>query len=53
MRCNALIPGAVSNNQLNYLKKNVAKRIPLGRWARKDEYKKGLVFLAKNSKAIP
>ena len=48
VRCNALIPGAVSNNQLNYLKKNVTKRIPLGRWARKDEYKKGLVFLAKN-----
>ncbi len=48
VRCNALIPGAVYNNQLNYLKKNVAKRIPLGRWARRDEYKKGLVFLAKN-----
>ena len=48
VRCNALIPGAVSNNQLNYLKRNVTKRIPLGRWARKDEYKKGLVFLAKN-----
>ena len=48
VRCNALIPGAVDNNQLNYLKKNVSKRIPLGRWAKKDEYKKGLVFLAKD-----
>jgi len=48
VRCNALIPGAVNNNQLNYLKKNVSKRIPLGRWAKKDEYKKGLVFLAKD-----
>ncbi len=48
VRCNALIPGAVYNNQVNFLKKNVSKRIPLGRWARKDEYKKGLVFLAKN-----
>ena len=48
VRCNALIPGAVYNNQSNLLKKNVSKRIPLGRWARRDEYKKGLVFLAKN-----
>ena len=46
IRCNALVPGAVKNNQPNYLIKNVSKRIPLGRWAKKDEYKKGLVFLA-------
>tara|TARA_X000000950_G_C13766310_1_gene599031 strand:+ start:10 stop:816 length:807 start_codon:yes stop_codon:yes gene_type:complete len=46
VRCNALVPGAVKNNQPNYLIKNVSKRIPLGRWAEKDEYKKGLVFLA-------
>ncbi len=48
VRCNALIPGAVDNNQSSYLKKNVSKRIPLGRWAKKNEYKKGLVFLAKD-----
>ena len=24
------------------------QRIPLGRWAKKDEYRKGLVFLAKD-----
>ena len=48
VRCNALVPGAVENNQPRYLKKNVSKKIPLGRWAKKDEYKKGLVFLAKD-----
>lgn len=48
VRCNALVPGAVENNQSKYLKKNVSKRIPLGRWARKGEYKRGLVFLAKD-----
>ncbi len=51
VRCNALIPGAVDNNQSSHLKKNVSKRIPLGRWAKKDEYKKGLVFLAKDDSA--
>ena len=48
VRCNALVPGAVENNQPKFLKKNVSKKIPLGRWARKDEYKRGLVFLAKD-----
>jgi NAD(P)-dependent dehydrogenase (short-subunit alcohol dehydrogenase family) len=48
IRCNALIPGAVANNQSSYLKKNVSKRIPMRRWAKKDEYRKGLAFLATN-----
>ena len=48
VRCNALVPGAVKHNQPKYLSKNVSKRIPLGRWAKKDEYRKGLVFLAKD-----
>ena len=48
VRCNALIPGAVYNNQSNYLKQNVSKRITLRRWAKRDEYKKALVFLAKD-----
>ena len=48
IRCNALIPGAVANNQPTYLKKNVSKRIPMRRWAKKDEYRKGLIFLATN-----
>jgi len=48
VRCNALIPGAVENNQPSYLKKNVSKRIPMKRWAKKYEYRKSLVFLATN-----
>lgn len=48
IRCNALIPGAVANNQSSYLKKNVSKRIPMRRWAKKNEYRKGLAFLATN-----
>jgi|LauGreSBDMM110SN_4_FD.fasta_scaffold38501_2 NAD(P)-dependent dehydrogenase (short-subunit alcohol dehydrogenase family) len=46
VRCNALIPGAVENHQPTFLKKNVSKRIPMRRWAKKDEYRKGLIFLA-------
>ena len=46
VRCNALIPGAVENHQPTFLKKNVLKRIPMRRWAKKDEYRKGLIFLA-------
>jgi NAD(P)-dependent dehydrogenase (short-subunit alcohol dehydrogenase family) len=46
IRCNTLVPGAVFNNQPNFLVKNVKKRIPLARWAHKDEYKKAIQFLA-------
>ena len=46
VRCNALVLGAVENKQSNFLKKNVTKRIPLLRWAKKDEYKKALQFLS-------
>jgi NAD(P)-dependent dehydrogenase (short-subunit alcohol dehydrogenase family) len=46
IRCNTLVPGAVFNNQPNFLVKNVKKRIPLARWARKEEYKKAIQFLA-------
>ena len=46
VRCNALVLGAVENKQPNFLKKNVSKRIPLLRWAKKDEYKKALQFLS-------
>lgn len=46
IRCNTLVPGAVFNNQPNFLVKNVKQRIPLARWARKEEYKKAIKFLA-------
>ena len=48
VRCNALVLGAVENKQPKFLKKNVSKRIPLKRWAKKYEYKKALQFLASN-----
>ncbi len=46
IRCNTLVPGAVFNNQPSSLIKNVKKRVPLNRWAKKNEYKKALQFLA-------
>ena len=46
VRCNTLALGAVLNNQPKYLIKNVKKRIPLNRWANKDEYKSAIKFLA-------
>ena len=46
IRCNALLPGAVFNNQPNFLIHNVKKRIPLNRWAKTSEYKKAIQFLA-------
>ena len=51
VRCNTLALGAVFNNQQKYLITNVKKRIPLNRWAKKDEYKKAIQFLVseKNS----
>lgn len=48
IRCNALVLGAVENNQPSFLKKNVSKRIPLRRWAKKNEYKKAIQFLSDN-----
>ena len=46
IRCNTLVPGAVFNGQPKFLIKNVKKRIPLNRWARKTDYKKAIQFLA-------
>jgi len=46
VRCNSLVLGAVENKQPTFLKKNISKRIPLLRWAKKDEYKKALQFLS-------
>lgn len=46
VRCNTLVLGAVLNNQPKSLIDNVKKRIPLNRWAKKNEYKKAIQFLA-------
>ena len=46
VRVNTLIMGPVFNNKASYLIKNLKKRIPLGRMANKNEYKKAIQFLA-------
>lgn len=46
VRVNTLIMGPVFDNQPSYLVRNLKKRIPLGRMANKNEYKKAIQFLA-------
>ena len=45
VRCNALCPGGVENNQDADFLDSVIARIPMGRMARKDEYRGVLIFL--------
>ena len=45
VRCNALCPGAVENDQDPAFRREISSRIPLGRLARPDEYHGALVFL--------
>jgi NAD(P)-dependent dehydrogenase (short-subunit alcohol dehydrogenase family) len=45
VRCNALCPGGVENNQDSSFLKEVCTRIPMGRLARADEYQGALLFL--------
>lgn len=49
VRVNALIPGAVFNNQPDSLIKEVARRVPLGRWADRSDYQEAVAFLASES----
>ncbi|MCB9229566.1 MAG: SDR family oxidoreductase [Deltaproteobacteria bacterium] len=49
VRSNCLIPGAVFNHQPAHLVENVKNRVPLRRWARPDEYREALVFLASSA----
>ncbi len=46
VRVNSLVMGPVLNNQPSLLIKNLKKRIPLGRMANRNEYKKAIQFLA-------
>ena len=45
VRCNALCPGGVENNQDPAFLREVISRIPMGRLARADEYQGVLLFL--------
>ena len=45
VRCNAMCPGGVENNQNHQFLSEVAKRIPMNRLAKKNEYQGLLVFL--------
>lgn len=45
VRCNAICPGGVENNQNPEFIKDLISRIPLGRMARKDEYQGLVIFL--------
>ena len=45
IRCNAISPGGVFNNQDQNFIKKIKKLIPLGRLANKDEYKSSVQFL--------
>ncbi|MCW7466201.1 SDR family oxidoreductase [Leptospira levettii] len=49
VRCNAICPGGVENNQNPEFLKEVKSRIPLGRMAKKDEYKGLVLFLLSDS----
>ena len=45
VRCNAICPGGVENNQNDLFLAEVKKRIPMGRMAFKNEYQGILIFL--------
>ena len=49
VRCNALCPGGVFNNQDKEFLQKLHKLIPLGRMARPDEYKGVIVFLCSDA----
>jgi NAD(P)-dependent dehydrogenase (short-subunit alcohol dehydrogenase family) len=45
IRCNALAPGGILNNQNKNFLKKINKLIPLGRLAKKGEYENAILFL--------
>ena len=49
IRCNALSPGGVKNNQSEQFIKKIEHLIPLGRMANRDEYKSAIKFLCSNA----
>lgn len=51
VRCNALSPGGVYNNQGDEFVQRLKSRIPLGRMAGKDEYRAAVQFLCSDASA--
>ena len=49
VRCNALCPGGVENNQDPDFIRTLTRLIPLGRMATKDEYRAAVVFLCSDA----
>ena len=49
VRSNAICPGGVENNQNPEFVKELEKRIPIGRMAKKDEYQGIVIFLLSNA----
>ena len=45
IRCNAICPGGIKNNQPEAFLKKINKEIPLGRLAKKDEYQGVIVWI--------
>ena len=45
IRCNALAPGGIFNNQKSNFLKKIKRLIPLGRMARQGEYENAILFL--------
>ena len=45
VRCNALCPGGIYNNQSSDFVQKVSQLIPMGRMANADEYKGAIIFL--------
>ena len=49
VRCNALCPGGIYNNQPDEFVNKISNLIPLGRMADEDEYKASVVFMASDA----
>lgn len=49
LRCNALSPGGVENNQKKEFKHKLKSLIPLGRMAQRNEYRGAIQFLCSNA----
>ena len=45
IRCNAISPGGIKNNQNQEFVRKISKLIPIGRMAKKDEYRSAIQFM--------